>query len=102
MRLLTFLRSPLALPVAFAVSMATWLATSVSPHVPHSEDRGMVWVYVSALCAEPGNPSDCRPHDGGSIRVFGKREDCANYLNADLARAANPRYMGSCLRQHEA
>ena len=102
MRLPPFLRSPLALPVAFAVSMATWLANTVSPHVPHNEGRGMVWVYASAVCAEPGNPSNCRPNDGASIRVFETREDCAGYLDADLARAANPRQMGSCIRQHEA
>ncbi|MEI7713193.1 MAG: hypothetical protein WCI94_17285 [Rhodospirillales bacterium] len=102
MRLLTFLRSPLALPLVFAVSMAAWLANAASIHVPKNEDRGMIWVYVGATCAEAGNPSDCHPDDAASVRAFDTREACAAHLNADLARAANPRYMGSCLRQHEA
>lgn len=102
MRLLPLLRSPLTLPVAFAVSMAAWLGSAVSHRVPHNQDRGMVWVYVSAVCAAPGNPSDCRRTGQNFIRVFDTREDCAAHLNADLSTAGNPRLMGSCLRQQEA
>ncbi len=102
MRLPRFLRSPLALPLAFGVSMATWLVHAAPTVGPHNEGRGIVWVYVGAMCAEAGNPGDCRPNDGSSIRVFNTRDDCAAHLNADLARAANPHYMGSCMRQHEA
>ncbi len=102
MRLLTLLRSPLTLPVAFAVSMAVWLATAVSHRAPHNQDRGVVWVYVSALCAAPGIPSDCRRTEPASIRAFDNREDCAAHLNAALSSAGDPRLMGSCLRRQEA
>ncbi len=102
MRLLLLMRSPLAFPLAFAVPMTIWLASAVSHRVPSSQDLGMVWVYVSALCATPGDPNDCRPTGQASIRVFDSREDCAAHLNADLNRAGNPRLMGSCLRRQEA
>ena len=102
MRLIGLLRSPLVLPLAFAVSMATWLATAVSHRTPQRQDDGVVWVYVSALCASPGDASDCQPNGPAAIRTFGTREACAAYLDADLRRAGNPRLMGSCLRQREA
>ena len=102
MRLLPLLRSPLTLPLAFAFSMTTWLASAVSHQVPHSQDRGVVWIYVSALCAAPGDPRDCQPTGQAFLRVFDNREDCAAHLDADLGSAGNPRLMGSCLRQQGA
>jgi hypothetical protein len=101
MRLIGLLRSPLVLPLAFAVSMATWLATAVSHRIPHQDD-GVVWVYVSALCASPGDSRDCQWNGQATIRNFRTRDACAAYLDADLSRAGNPRLMGSCLRQREA
>lgn len=102
MRPKIWLRSPLTLPVAFALSMATWLATAVSHRVPDRPDDGVVWIYISALCAAAGDPSDCRPTGPSTIRTFDSRDACAAYLDAELSQAANPRLMGSCLRKLEA
>ena len=102
MRLSLLLRSPLALPLAFAVSTATWLASSVTPHARITADQGVVWEYEVAMCARAGDASDCRPVEGVSIPVFADRDTCAAYLQADLARAGNPNRRGSCLRRREA
>lgn len=60
-----------------------------------------VWVYFAALCATAGDPTQCdivkvpvRPH-------FASAEACSAHRDADLAEKANPRLMGSCLRQFE-
>lgn len=96
------LLSPLTLPLALALSMTTWLATALSHRVPHQPDGGMVWVYVPALCAVPGDASDCRPTAVSTIRTFDSRESCVAHLDAALSDADNPRFMGSCLRRPEA
>ena len=102
MRLKQLMRSPLALPLVFAVSMATWLVTSMSHRVPTVGDQGVVWVYEVARCAAPGDASDCQRIDPERAPFFESRDACAAYLHADLGRAGDPRRMGSCLRQREA
>ncbi len=101
MHLLRLLRSPLSLPLAGAVSMATWLA-SETQHPPTPVVKpGIVWVYVSELCATAGDSRDCHPMVPDRNRTFTNRDACAAYLEADLSRAGNPRLMGSCLREPE-
>ena len=95
-------RSPLTLPLAFALSMTTWLATAVSHRVPEPPNDGIVWIYHSALCVNPGDSSDCRSTGPSTIRTFASREACGAYLDDDLRREANPRLMGSCLGRLEA
>jgi hypothetical protein len=102
MRPKNWMRSPLTLPLAFALSMTTWLATAVVHRVPHHPDDGLVWIYVSALCAVAGDPSDCRPTGQSTIRTFDDRDACVAHLNAELSTAGDPRLMGSCLRRPEA
>jgi hypothetical protein len=102
MRLRNVLRSPLVLPLAFAASMAAWLGTRISHAIPQTQDQQVVWVYEVAICASPGDPSDCRLLDRDRAPTFGSRDACATFLNADLARAGDPRRMGSCLHFREA
>jgi hypothetical protein len=90
------------LPLAFAVSMATWLGTRITHAIPHAQDQDVIWVYEAAICASAGDPNDCRPLDRHRAPTFGSREACAAYLNADLGQAGDPRRMGSCLRFREA
>ena len=102
MRLLRLLRSPLSLPLAGALSMTTWLA-SATPH-PESPtgEQGVVWVYVTSLCATPDDTHDCRRTSQVPEPSFSSRDACAMHLYADLARIGNPSMMGGCLRQREA
>ena len=102
MRVPALLRSPLALPLAFAISSATWLANAAYHQIPPRLNDGVVWVYVTALCAEPGDTSDCHETGPGSGRVFDTMEACVAHMDTDLSGAANPRLMGSCLPRPEA
>lgn len=102
MRANTWLRSPLTLPLVFALSMTTWLATAVANRAPHRSEDGVVWIYVSALCSSAGDPSDCRPTGQSAIRRFDSRDACVAHMDADLKAAGNPRLMGSCLHRPEA
>ena len=102
MRLRNVLRSPLVLPLAFAVSMATWLGTRINHTIPHAEDQQVVWVYETAICASAGDPNECQLLDRYRAPTFVSRDACAAYLNEDLARARDLRRMGSCLRFREA
>jgi len=99
----TLLRSPLALPLAFAISMAAWLAHAASHRIPPRMNDGVAWIYVTALCAEPGDASHCHSMtDPGSGRIFDSLEACAGHMDSDLSREANPRLMGRCVLRPEA
>jgi hypothetical protein len=102
MRVPALLRSPWALPLMFAVSSASWLAHATYHQIPPRLNDGVVWIYVTALCAEPGDASDCHSTGPGSGRIFDTMEACAAHMDADLSRVANPRLMGSCLPRPEA
>jgi hypothetical protein len=101
MRLKSLLRSRVCLPLAGAGLVATLLAgrhgTSSDP-----PDQGVVWVYYTSLCAEPGDNRACSEIRQPIRQAFDRLEACDAYRTRDLDRAGNPRLLGSCLRLHEA
>ena len=82
--------------------MAAWLASKAPGPGQTDINDGEVWVYVTALCAAAGDPSDCHPASSVPGPSFKSRAVCAAHLDQDLGRAGNPRLMGGCLRRKEA
>jgi hypothetical protein len=98
----TFLRPRLILPVVALVAAVGYAAADTQPRTPNMVHQDAIWVYFASICAQPGDASDCRPIEGAPRTVFGSHDACADHRDAELARAANPRLLGSCLRQREA
>jgi len=61
-----------------------------------------VWVYFTSTCAKPGDASDCKATQAPARLAFTTAEACAAHRDIDLAEKADPRLMGTCLRQFEA
>jgi predicted ATPase len=101
MRLASPLKSRLCLLLGGAAAVAGFLAYGRTVSVPPSNDR-VVWVYFASLCAAPGDASDCTEIKQPIRRAFASQEACSAYRDVDLNHLANPRLLGSCLRQHEA
>jgi hypothetical protein len=101
MRLMSLLRPRLSLPLGGAAIVAGFLAYG---HTAPAQAPGgtIIWVYYTSLCAAPGDDSACTEIKQPVRRSFDSLEACSAYRDTDLGRAANPRVLGSCLRQHEA
>ena len=89
------------LPVSATLGCAGLLTAWLVPGGTHTEDRE-IWVYYTSLCAAPGDSSDCKRVESHPWPGFPSHESCAAFRATDLARAANPRLMGTCERLHEA
>lgn len=61
-----------------------------------------VWVYYTSICAKAGDSSDCQIVKVPVRPRFTTAEACSAHRDVDLSEKANPRLMGSCLRQFEA
>jgi hypothetical protein len=99
MRLRSLLQPRVCLFAMGSLSFAYVLA--LNHDTPPPPSAGIVWVYHPALCATPGDASDCTPV-GGSQGIFDSMDACAVHRSLDLAQASNPRLLGTCARQHEA
>ena len=67
-----------------------------------SIQHDVVWVYYTSLCARAGDAGECTIVPTEQRQAFPSHQACAAHRDADLAREANPRLLGSCSKQHEA
>ena len=103
MSLLSVIARPyLLIPALCAVAVIGFgVAKSSRPPPLGTEEPGIVWVYYTALCARAGEATDCGPVAGGKRVSFPTHEACDAYRTQDLAKAADPRLLGHCLKQRE-
>ncbi len=100
MRIHTCLR--FCLPFGVTAGLVALLASGHAETPQPPSDTGIVWVYHAALCAKPGDASDCKEvHDTPRVG-FASFENCDSYRDSALSHAANPRLMGVCAKEHEA
>ncbi|MDR3538226.1 MAG: hypothetical protein P4L71_17155 [Acetobacteraceae bacterium] len=90
------------LPFGVTAGLVALLASGHAETPQPPSDDGVVWVYYGAMCAKPGDSSDCKVVQDGIPAAFGTFETCDKYRNDALSRAGNPRLMGVCAKQHEA
>ncbi len=100
MRMRTCLR--FCLPFGVTAGLVALLASGHAATPQPPSDEGVVWVYYAAMCAQPGDASDCRVIRNGVRTAFDSFEACDRYRNDALHQAADPRLMGTCAKQHEA
>lgn len=102
MPLRSFLRLRFCLPFGVTAGLVALLASGHAQTPQPPSEKGVVWVYYSAMCAAPGDASQCTPVPDGVRPSFENVVTCDLYRNAALAQAGNPRLMGVCAKQHEA
>jgi hypothetical protein len=98
--LASLMRPRALLPLAGVTAVLSLLAFGYAQSNP--SEPAAIWVYYTSMCERPGDASACTEIPQPVRRSFDSLEACSAYRNADLGKAANPRLMGSCLRQHEA
>lgn len=92
----------IAIPLGALVLIGGFSLTEPQPQSAITLQRDVIWVYSTALCAKPGDTSDCKPIPVEQRPAFGSHQACSDHRDADLAREANPHLLGSCRKQHEA
>jgi len=102
MRLSALFRTRFCLPIGGAAAILGVLTLSPQPPTSMPTSVGIVWVYYASMCAAPGDSSDCQIIKVPVRPQFVTQEECATHRDAELSQHANPRLMGSCLRQREA
>ena len=102
MRLSGLLRTRVCLPIGGAAAVLGFLTLSPQPPTSMPTSVGIVWVYYASMCATPGDSNDCQTIKVQVRPQFVTQEACAAHRDAELSQHANPRLMGSCLRQREA
>ena len=102
MRLSALFRTRFCLPIGGAAAILGVLTLSPQPATSMPTSVGIVWVYYASMCATPGDSSDCQIIKVPVRPQFVTQEECATHRDAELSQHANPRLMGSCLRQREA
>lgn len=102
MPLRSFLRLRFCLPFGVTAGLVALLASGHAQTPQPPSEEGVVWVYYAAMCAKPGDASECKPLHDGVRRSFENVVACDIYRNGALAQAAEPRLMGVCAKQHEA
>jgi hypothetical protein len=89
------------LPFGITTGFVALLASGRVEMPQGPTDLGVVWVYYSSMCAAPGDGSDCKAIIGTRVG-FDTPLACDTYRNDALARAADPRVMGVCAKEHQA
>ncbi len=89
------------LPFGITTGFVALLASGRAEMPQPPTDQGIVWVYYASMCAKPGDASDCKVVTGTRVG-FSTPDACDAYRNDALARAANPRLLGFCAKEHEA
>jgi hypothetical protein len=102
MRLISRLRLRTALPLGILALVGTVAITDTAPRSAITIQHDVIWVYTTALCERPGDASACTIVAGAERPAFDSHQACDAPREVDLARAANPRLLGTCRKQHQA